>query len=129
MVKSMHHGICMIQEHKISFFWGSITGFPAEFSFSAKNLRRQNDTSALQPPPVIFGLLHLHTRPDSSKTLALYKSFTYLLTYLLTMQSHNEGFNTPGCKELLSTADFFNTLDALHDAKPTILKHSWQQHD
>jgi len=26
----------------------------------------------------------LLTRPDSSKTLALYKSCTYLLTYLLT---------------------------------------------
>jgi len=58
-------------------------GFPAKFSFSAKNLRRQNDTSALLPLPVIFRLLHLHT-----------------------MQIHNEGFNTPSCRALLSAADF-----------------------
>ena len=55
-----------------------------------------------QPTPFqlpIFPGIFLFTRPDSSKTLALYKSSTYLLTYLTKLVYALKKFERCGVKQ------------------------------
>jgi len=44
------------------------------------------------------------TRPDSSKDLALYKPFTYLLTYLITYEGHKIG---PKAAKVIMITEFY----------------------